>query len=173
LGQKRTTRLAIGADIRIVETKTGQVLAARSQKVKRLRTETAYTEADAGLLVDFQHEVCDELVQRLVADAIDTLFPIKVAMVSKNTVYLNRADLVPGTKYEVVKLGDIRIHDPDTGEDLGQTEVRLATITVTQGLDKSSKAEVSKWFVEDKDIPKGSLCRLVLPEADGTQTPKP
>ncbi len=165
MGQRRTVQLVVGADLRIVETETGKILAAKGQRAKRVEAEVNSSNSDNAIPVEFQHETYDELVRRLVASTIDTLFPIKIASFSEGVAYLNRGDLEPGAKYEIVKLGDI-IRDPDTGEVLGQTESRVALAVVTQGLGRLSKAEVTEWFVSDKSIPDGALCRLLLPSED-------
>ena len=101
-------------------------------------------------------------MKRLVARVIDTLFPIKVAYFSNNIVYMNRGGLEEGTEYEVLILGEV-IRDPDSGEILGQAEAKLAIVKVTKGLEKLSQAEIVESFTTDKNIPSGSLCRLLLP----------
>jgi curli biogenesis system outer membrane secretion channel CsgG len=172
MGQKRTMQVVAGADLRIVETKTGKIIAAKSQKAKLARAEINPSNAENSIPVEFQHEAYDDLVKRLVASTIDTLFPIKVASFSGNVVYLNRGDLQPGTRYEIVRLGDV-IRDPDTGEVLGQTESALATAVITQALGKLSKAEVSEWLSANKTIPEGSICRLILRKEGLTLQPDP
>jgi curli biogenesis system outer membrane secretion channel CsgG len=162
LGQQKITELLVGADIRIVDTETGKIIAAKSEKVKQTKRETNPTTGGNNISVEFQHEVYDELVRRLVARVMDTLFPIKVAYFSNGLAYLNRGGLEEGTQYEIVSLGET-IRDPDSGEIIGQAETKLAIVKVTRGTEKMSTAEVLQWFTTEKNIPEGSLCRLVLP----------
>jgi len=162
LGVQRLIDFLVGADIRIVETKTGKIIAAKSQKVKKTKKEANPLDSDNTIPVEFQHEAYDDLVQRLVATTIDTLFPIKVANYSDNVAYLNRPNLEPGKRYEVVRLGEV-IRDPDTGEVLGQVETKVAIVKVLRGMEKFSTAEVVEWFTPEKTIPQGSLCRTLLP----------
>lgn len=170
MGVRKTMQFVVGADLRIVETQTGKILAAKGQRAKWGKVEVNPSGNDDRIPPEGQQEAYEQLVQRLVASTIDTLFPIKVATFSENTAYLNRGDLQPGSKYEVFKLGEV-ILDPDTKEVLGQTETKLAIVTVAQGLGKLSKAEVTEWFVADKAIPVGSVCRLALPKDEPVLSP--
>lgn len=173
MGQQRITELLVGADIRIVDTETGKIIAAKSEKVKKIKRETNPASGGSNISVEFQHEVYDELVRRLVARVIDTLFPIKVAYFSNNVVYMNRGGIKEGTRYEVVKVGEM-IRDPDSGEILGQAETKLAIVKVTRGLEKLSQAEILQWLTTEKDIPSGSLCRVLLQdEADASKQGQP
>jgi len=169
MGQRRTMQLIVGADLRIVETKTGKILAARGERAKWVKVEVNPSNAGNTIPVEVQQEAYEELVRRLVASTIDTLFPIKVAAFSEDVIYLNRGDLDPGAKYEIFKLGDV-IRDPDTQEVLGQTETKLAAVLILEGLGKLSKAQVTQWFIGDKTIPEGSVCRLALPKEEAVPT---
>lgn len=163
LGQQKTTELLAGADIRIVDTETGSIICAKSEKVKNVKKETNPTGTTNNIPVEFQDEVYNELVRKLVARVIDTLFPIKVAYFSNNIVYLNRGGLKEGAQYDVIIPGEV-IRDPDTKEVLGQVETKFARITVTRSLEKLSQAKVIEWFGSEKTIPAGALCRVLLPE---------
>ncbi|OHB73401.1 MAG: hypothetical protein A2Z25_01320 [Planctomycetes bacterium RBG_16_55_9] len=172
MGKQRVTELLVGADIRIVDTETGKIVCAKSEKVKSIKRETNPPSGGNDISIEFQHELYDELVQRLVARVIDTLFPIKVAYFSNNIVYMNRGGLKEGTKYEVVILGE-EIRDPDSGEVLGQAESKLAIVQVTRALEKLSQAEIIESFTTEKTIPSGSLCRVFLPEETGDSEKSP
>ena len=162
LGQQRITEFLVGADIRIVHTETGKIIVAKSEKVKSIKRETNPSDRGSNISVAFQHEIYDELVRRLTARVIDTLFPIKVAYFSEGIAYLNRPNLEEGLQYEVVSLGEV-IKDPDTGEILGQAETKIAIVKVVRGMEKVSTAEVVQWFTSAKSIPQGALCRVILP----------
>jgi len=169
MGKQRITELLVGADIRIVETETGKIICAKSEKVKKIIRENNPTGRTNSIPVEFQHELYDELVKRLVARVIDTLFPIKVAYFSNDVVYMNRGHLKEGERYEVLILGEV-IRDPDSGEVLGQAENKLAIVEVTRGLEKLSQAKIVKWFGTEQQIPSGSVCRVLLPdETEGSQ----
>lgn len=170
-GSQKTMSLVIGSTIRMMRTETGQIEAAADLQAekKQIKNETTpvaveknqtQINKDVGNVLPqkFQDEVYSELAEKLAARIVNTLNPIKVANFSGDTVYLARGALPKGDSYEVVKLGE-EIRDPDTNELLGQTEDRIAIIQVTAGLKSMSKATVSEWIVEDKTIPKGSICR--------------
>ena len=76
-------------------------------------------------------------------------------------------------KYQDAKPPYFYPQTPDTGEVLGQAETKLAIIKATRGTEKLSQAEVVQWFNGEKNIPDGSLCRLVLPgEAETSKKKK-
>ena len=164
-GRQKVIEFLAGADIRIVQTETGKIIAANSKKVKKSKKENNPSDTEDKVPVEFQHEVYDQLVDELVNSIINTLFPIKVAAFSDGVVYINRGDLKEGSKYRIMKLGEV-ICDPDTGEVLGQTETKLAVVEVTKGLKKLSKANVLEWLTEDESIPEGAVCRLLTPDKD-------
>ena len=172
-GTQKIMSLVIGSSIRMIRTETGQIEAAADLQAekKKIQNQTGpvaagnnqrQINADVGKLLPqkFQDDVYSELAKKLASRIVNTLNPIKVANFSGDTVYLARGALSKGNTYEVVKLGDA-IRDPDTNELLGQTEDRIAIIQVTAGLKSMSKAKVNEWIVEDKAIPKGSICRKV------------
>lgn len=172
-GTQKIMSLVIGSTIRMVKTETGQIEAAADLQAEKRMVKNETTpvginkkqiqiNSDVGkdLPQKFQDEVYSDLARKLASKIVNTLNPIKVANFSGDTVYLARGALPKGNRYEVVKLGE-EIRDPDTNELLGQTEDRIAIIQVTAGLKSMSKAEVSEWIVEDKIIPKGSICRPI------------
>ncbi len=162
-GTQRIMRLTVAADIRIVEAETGRIITAETKKVVGIAKELNPPERVRELPAEFQHEVYDKLVEQLVDSVLDALFPIKVAAFTDNVAYLNRGGLEPGALYLVVEPGQI-IADPDTGEILGQTETRIATLQVTEGLQKLSKAEVTSWEAGQTTIAKGAVCRRLRPQ---------
>lgn len=108
----------------------------------------------------FQQASFDDLVDKLSSRVIDTLSPIKVAAYDGSSVYLARAKLAFGNTCKIVRSGNV-IRHPDTGEVLGTTEREIATVQITEGLPQMSKGRVTDWIVPDKDIPEGSIARLV------------
>ncbi len=162
-GTQRIMRLTVAADIRVVEAETGRIVTAETKKARGTSKELNPRERSRELPAEFQHEVYDKLVEQLVDSVLDALFPIKVAAFSEDVAYLNRGGLEPGALYLVVEPGEI-IVDPDTGEILGQTETRIATLRVTEGLQKLSKAEVTSWEAGQTTIAKGAVCRRIRPQ---------
>jgi len=142
-----------------VKTETGQIEAAADMKSEMISEQVNSMDGN-DIPQKFQDEVLSDLAGKLASRVVDSVNPVKVANFSGDTVYLARANLPSGNRYEIVKLGE-EIRDPDTNALLGQTEERIAIIEVTAGLQKMSKAAVSEWIVEDKVIPKGSICRRV------------
>lgn len=156
-GTQKIMSLTVGATMRMVKTETGLIEAAADMQAEK-STKQVNPTGGTDIPQKFQDEVYSDLAQKLASRIVNTLNPIKVASYSGDTVYLARASLPQGNRYEVVKLGE-EIRDPDTNELLGQTEERIAIVEVTAGLKKMSKAKVNEWVVENKAIPKGSICR--------------
>jgi len=157
-GSVKITEFIAGADLRIVQTETGRIMTANSQKAKKVTKDL--NSNDEGISAEMQHEVYDELVSKLVDSAIETLFPVKVASFAEETVYLNRGDLKIGNRYAVFKLGN-QVIDPDSNEVLGQIETKLANIEITEAAKGFSKAKVLDWAGNEKTIPSGAICRTI------------
>jgi len=158
-GLQKTISLNVGANMRMVKTETGKIEAAADLKSEMTSDQINPLDGN-DIPQKFQDEVFSDLAAKLASRIVDSVNPIKVANFSGDTVYLARASLPAGNRYEIVKLGE-EIRDPDTNDLLGQTEERIAIVQVTAGLQKMSKATVSEWIVEEKVIPKGSICRRI------------
>lgn len=157
-GRQKIISMVVGASMRLVNTETGEIEAAADLQAEKSTKLINPNDSSATISQKFQDEVYTDLANKLATNIVNTLNPIKVATFSGDTVYLARANLAKGSRYEVVKLGE-EIRDPDTGELLGQTEEQIAIIHVTAGLKNMSKAKVDEWISSEKAIPKGSICR--------------
>ncbi len=157
-GSQKIMSMVVGATMRLVNTETGQIEAAADLQAEKSTKLVNPSDTSATIPQQFQDEIYSDLANKLASNVVNTLSPIKVANFSGDTVYLARAKLPKGSRYEVVKLGE-EIRDPDSGELLGQTEEQIAIIQVTAGLKSMSKAKVDEWIVSEKTIPKGSICR--------------
>lgn len=158
-GTQKIQSFAVGTDARLVETEKGQVTAAAS-----LLAEDQQKELNPGgnvnkLPAKFQNKVLNQLARMVTDRMMATINPIKVARLSGNTAYLNRGNLQPGTRFTIVKVGEV-IRDPDDPDKiLGQTETPIAHVEVTSGLQQMSKAKVTRWQNDERNIPPGSICR--------------
>lgn len=157
-GSEKTTSMTVGGTMRLVETETGRIQAAADLKASKSAKELHPSDLSRSVPKQFQDAAYAELADKISVRIVDSLSPIKVAQQSGNTLYLTRAGLDVGQQYEVVNLGT-PVRHPDTGEILGQTETRIATIRITGSLQKMSKADVIEWQIPERAIPSGSICQ--------------
>lgn len=138
---------------RIVDVHKGSIISSEkiriSHKLKRIKDTTQATS-----------DLIDQFVNESAAKIILRLFPIKVmASSADGTVYLNRgldAGIKEGMMYQVMRAGQVLI-DPDTGESFGNTESKIATITITSVEERRSKAQL-----QSGDDPKnGDILRIM------------
>ncbi len=105
----------------------------------------------------------EQMTGSLVGTIVESVAPIKVALVDGDTVWLNRGSgrLEAGTRLQI-RGGGQDIVDPDTGESLGQAERTIAVIEVVSVDGKKSQCRV----IEGKggELKPGQLARpLAVP----------
>ncbi len=157
-GEQKVISLTASATARLVETETGEVIAAEDLQASRSSEQLNPADTSRTIPAAFYRSVLDDLAGQLSARLVAAISPIKVATQQGDTVYLTRPRLDAGQRLEVVRLGE-EIVDPDSGEVLGKTEQRVAVIEVTEGLADLSKARVVEWQAEAERIPSGSVAR--------------
>ncbi|WP_447962500.1 CsgG/HfaB family protein [Nitrospira sp. Ecomares 2.1] len=161
VGKQRIMSLVVGATIRLVKTETGKIEVAGDMQAEKTLKQLNPVGSDTSIPQKFQDEVYSDLANKLASHIINTLVPIKVATYSGNTVYLARAGLTKGSRYEVIKLGEPIRHPDDPTKILGNTEEVIAIIQVTDGLKEMSKGFVEEWRGPEQSIPEGAICRSV------------
>lgn len=160
-GTQKIMSLVVGADTRLVNAETGQIVAAASLQAEDAVKEMNRGEKNYKLPQKFQNQVINNLAELIVDKLLTSINPVKVAQLSGSIVYLNRGNLKPNTQFTIVKLGE-PILDPDNPKVvLGQEETPIAIIEVTSGMAKMSKAKVIKWLSDEHEVPKGSICRQI------------
>jgi TolB-like protein len=160
---KKVKREEIGkmiVDLRLVDAHTGKIqhvvkgdIDHRVQKILNGRN-------DDPLPPEFADELLREMAEQLTVEIVNRVYPVKVLSVEKGVVFLNRGEgggLSVGDEVEVFQMGE-ELVDEDTGISLGRTEAPVATLRVTEVLNKFTKAEVVSEG-ETVEIPKGAICR--------------
>lgn len=104
----------------------------------------------------------EEFQDKIVADIAETVSPAKVIAVQNGRIIINRGTGIAteGQTYDIYSLGEALI-DPDTGESLGATEEKVATIKIDE-----IKAKVAYGSVvtgKADAIAKGSVARIAKP----------
>jgi TolB-like protein len=146
----------VAANMHIVDSRTGEVVAAWPVEVSKARTGAVNREA---LLDGLEQELATKLVERV----LGAVYPIKVAEIGPDgTLYLNRGQgggLKVGDVVEVFETGK-SIVDPDTKELLGASEVKVGSARVTE-----VRARVTTAAVIQGRIPAGAIVR---PQSNAT-----
>ncbi len=141
-------------NVRIVDSRGGKIVAADKFTVEHEdRNPKGELTAD-----EFLEALKEKTVKEIVNGVVSGVFPLKVARVTGNTVYINRGSGVGfevGDHLSILSQGEGLI-DPDTGESLGSMEEEVGVVEVTSIQKKFSKAKI---ISGEGDIKKGALVR--------------
>lgn len=140
--RERTTTVTgrLSSDTRVVDSRTGEVVAAWKEDLTRRGT------SDSGANVNGMYgRIERDLADRLAVKIIEAVYPIKVASIGDGgTLYLNRgkgSGLNIGDRLEIYQPGKV-IRDPDTHEVLGGKDVLVGVARVTDVQPRLSLAKV-------------------------------
>ncbi len=118
----------VAADMRIVDSRTGEIVAAWRADATSSKSGPVDRE---GFLDALQQDLAQKLVERV----LEAVYPVKVAEVQADgTLYLNRGQgggLKVGETLEVFQPGKVII-DPDTKEAIGASEIKVGSAKVTE-----------------------------------------
>jgi len=148
-------KAVMSVDVRVVDATTGSI---RISKTVEDSAKTGSAFAMEGLAIG--GEQADPLgdVQRKTAETVAAMiameiFPLKIINVSKGQAYVNYGppSVKKGRFYKVVELGE-GFMDPDTGEMLGQDELYIGAIEITDAKSKYSIGTILEGKVERGQI---------------------
>ena len=151
------------ADIRIVDSRTGEIVAAWRADSSQSRSGNVDRES-------FLDALQQELAQKLVQRVLEAVYPVKVAEVQPDgTVFLNRGQgggLKVGDVLDVFQAGKTII-DPDTKEVIGASETKVGSAKVTEVRPRITVAKITQG-----QIVAGAIARLSAGKAgpDGEET---
>ena len=143
--------------IRIVNIANSRVLAAKTVKVEKSRSQTNATASSQDIELEVMTEATSEAVRLVVEKLNDVAYPVYVLSANSRFVIGNvTEDLVRvGDVWEVFVLGD-ELKDPQSGEVLGFDEDLIASVRVSSPGPKTTKFEYGK--VEgDAEVAKKSI----------------
>ena len=130
----------IELDYRIVDVATSEIVWADHIIIDLTPQEIAQAQGSVFTL----YHILTQMASRRIAEAMDAIAPIRVLQISPNGEFtLDRAGtlIIPGTLFDIFRRGT-PILDPETGEELGCPEYRLATVQVKRVDAKFSYAEI-------------------------------
>ena len=162
-------RLTIQMTVRIVDVKTGKVIAVENVRDSMRTTEIPAASRRDWLAADYDNAFLERASAKLGNFLLDRIDPVMVAAVDGNNVYLTRgsgAGIYKGQYYYVFNPGRQIVH-PKTKRVLGTTETRAGAIQVTQvAPDMSIAVPVGK---QAEPIREGALCRSAEATSAGTE----
>jgi len=141
---ERRTIAQVGGRFRVVDTRSGEIVASREISVSRSSESMGPGGYESGSRGDLLAGLDDAFAERLAQELVGQVYPIKVASVSGSQIVLNRGEgggLRPGQRIEIISLGKA-IVDPDTGDVLDHSESRIATARVDAVRARVSEATV-------------------------------
>jgi len=157
---KRVFRLSVVG--KIYDSSTGKLLESANFQTgndafKQIQAERNYSVKNGELSDEMMVAVSRNMAERIAIHVTDVIFPIKVLIKNDKEVTINRgegAGVAVGDTFNVFALGK-QLIDPDTGEKLGNQEVNVGKVKITEVDPKFSKAQV----LEDTGIDQGAILR--------------
>ena len=161
-------RLTIQVAVRIIDVKTGKVIAAESLRDSMKSTDIPAASRRDWLAADYDNAFLERASAAIGNYLLERLDPVLVAAVEGDSIYLTRgsgAGIYVGQYYHVFNPGRQIVH-PKTGRVLGSTESYAGTIQITQVAPDLSIAVVCEKGKEP--VRPGAFCRNAQPSATGT-----
>lgn len=161
IGRTATRRvLRLSAVTRMYDSTTGRLLESANFQIsdRDVREEPAYQSISTGDLSDEMIVLLSRKMSQKVADRVlDVLYPARVVGKTGQVITLNRGDgtdIETGEEWIIYALGEEMI-DPDTGRSLGQEEIEIGKIRITQVLPQVSRGVA----IEDFGIERNQIAR--------------
>ncbi|MBR4518417.1 MAG: hypothetical protein IKO65_05400 [Victivallales bacterium] len=150
---------AIELDYRIVDVATTEIVWADHIIIDLAPQEIAQAHGSVFTL----YHILTQMASRRIAEAMDAIAPIRILQISPTGEFtLDRAGtlIIPGALFDVFRRGE-PILDPETGEELGSPEYRLATVQVKRVDAKFSYAEIctGSGVITPSDLEYGLIAR--------------
>jgi curli biogenesis system outer membrane secretion channel CsgG len=151
-----TKTARVGCSVRLVNTSTGEIVAAEdiAEEESKKGVEVSTNEFDFANTSNFDNTLAGKAMGKSIAKAIDVIAKAMDKLPWTGRILKDNGDgtvlVRPGTDggvkvgdtFTVYSLGE-KITDPTTGEELGQTESKAGTVTVTAVQEKFSTAKVA------------------------------
>lgn len=157
---KRVFRYSIEA--KIYDSSNGNVRETASfqtgnNEFKQIQQEHNYSGKNGELSDEMMEEIARSMAGKIALHVEDVIFPIKVLVKDDSGVMVNRGEgggLAVGDIFNVFAPGK-KLVDPDTGEVLGNEEVNIGQVQITEVDPKFSKAKI----ITDNGIDAGAILR--------------
>lgn len=154
---KRTIRLGMVA--RIYDSQSGKLIESANFQFDNREAKNILGsvqrkgEYSAALL----RQIAEEMAEKCANRVVDVIYPARIIAVTGPQATINRGDgtgIESGQLWDAYALGEELI-DPDTGESLGRTEVKVGTIRIDRVTPKFSTGTITENF----GVSKGAVVR--------------
>jgi hypothetical protein len=157
---KRVFRFSIVA--KIYDSTSGKLLGSANfqtgnDEFKQIQEDRNYSVKNGELSDEMMVAIARSMAEKIAIHVADVIFPIRVLIKDDDGITINRGEgggVAVGDVFNVFALGK-QLVDPDTGEVLGNEEVNVGKVQITEVDPKFSKAKV----LEDTGIDKGAILR--------------
>jgi hypothetical protein len=143
---RRIDRASLAMEAQVVDTQTGVIVGSYRTQAEQASAPLVVSRPGGSPSASILFEASTRAARAIVRDFLDNVFPMRVVNASEDRVWINAGgeDAVErGEALTVYGLGAALI-DPDTGENLGATEIEKATVTIIQVRPKFSVAEITE-----------------------------
>ncbi len=147
-----------GLDVRVVDVKSGEIRLSKTiSEEESIATGDSQSNPCDGVTFSSVDNLSTNAAREVVESLSQTLFPVKIARISGDEVYLNYGEgfLQKDELLKITSLGDGFV-DPDTGEVLGAEETVIAIIQVA---DIREKYSTGKILMKSNEISVGDIAR--------------
>lgn len=145
-----------GLDVRVVDVTTAEIrLSENITDDDQVNTSDSESNPCRGIGISAFDNLTAEVSRKIAEKLTQTLFPVKIARVSGDQVYLNYGSgfLKDGELLKIVTLGEGFV-DPDTGEVLGADEELIGVVEVTQ---TKAKFSIGKIRLQTSELSAGDV----------------
>jgi len=166
----KTTAATVAVDVRMVNTSTGEILAAETVRKKESKKGLALSSKefdfenrdkfDESIAGKATRAAIDEIVSKIDVNTADIVWQAKVIKADAE-VYINAgasAGLVPGQRLLVFRPGEELI-DPDSGISLGSEESQLGIIEIVNNTVGNGRASICK-IISGSGFQRNDIVRL-------------
>jgi curli biogenesis system outer membrane secretion channel CsgG len=155
--EKRKIRLGMVA--RIYDSTSGKLIESANFQLdnKNMEKLLSNSSRNGSFSDELLRQIAEEMGGKIANRVVDVIYPARVIALTGPQVTINRGDgtgIRVGQAWAVYALGEEMI-DPDTGESLGQSEVKVGTVTIDRVSPKFSTGTIS----ENYGIAKGFVVR--------------
>ncbi|QBG47988.1 hypothetical protein EGM51_11475 [Verrucomicrobia bacterium S94] len=156
---KRKIRLGMVA--RIYEVKTGKLIESANFQLDNKQMEDLLSSSKNGSFSDeLLRKIAQQMSLQVANRVVDVIYPAKILSITGKQAMINRGDgtgITAGQVWEVFAIGEEMI-DPDTGESLGGSEIKVGELKITRVNPKFSIGVLT----EDFGVVKGSVVRQTI-----------
>ncbi len=143
---RRIDRASLAVEAQIVDTEAGAIVGSYRTQAEEASAPLVVSRSGGAPSASILFEASARAAREIVRDFLDNVFPMRVVNATDDRVWINVGgeDAIERGETLAVYGLDAPLIDPDTGENLGATEIEKATVTIIQVRPKFSVAEITE-----------------------------